>query len=492
MRTKNLFKGVLIITLCVLTHASVCGQEELLRNDSAKAQTLNLDLAQAIEIAISSSPTVKVADMEIQKADYARKEVIGSLFPNISASASYQRTLEKQVMAGLDPSAFSSGIADMLTPIYGALAEMGPPVMPPAQEESSNEPMKIGMDNAWNAGFSAGMPLINVPLWQSIKLTAEAVNSKVEAARASKIDMVAAVTDAFYGILNAQDSYSVLLKSYDTANENYRIAKTRYEQGLASEFDMIQAEVQVKNMRPTLLTVANGVELAKLQLKVLMGIPSSQPISVTGTLADYERNMFEIVNISDVDTTLADNTTIRQLEISAKLLERQLKLQKAQWYPTLSLSFVYQWVSNNNDFKFSEYQVFPYSMAGVTLSFPIFQGGARYYKQKQAKIAYDEMAYTMEDVRQQLGMQLQASIDQIRVSVEQITSTQDAVVLAEKGVTISQKRYEVGAGSSLELISSENALTQARLNHYQSIYNYIVAKNALDKVLGNAYNEYIR
>ncbi len=131
-------------------------------------------------------------------------------------------------------------------------------------------------------------------------------------------------------------------------------------------------------------------------------------------------------------------------------------------------------------------------MAGITLSFPIFQGGARYYKQKQARIAYDEMAYTMENVRQQLGMQLQASIDQIRVSVEQIASTQDAVTLAEKGVTISQKRYEVGAGSSLELISSENALTQARLNHYQSIYNYIVAKNSLDKVLGNAYNEYIK
>ncbi|MDR1729805.1 MAG: TolC family protein [Prevotellaceae bacterium] len=492
MRTKNLFRGVLITALYVLTYINVCGQEELLPDRPEQSQVLNLDLKKAIEIAISTNPTIKIADMEIEKADYARKEVIGSLFPNIGASASYQRTIEKQVMAGLDPGAFTSGIADMLTPIYEALAEMGHPVMPPAQEEGSSEPMKIGMDNAWSAGFSAGMPLINVPLWQSIKLTAEAVNSKVEAARASKIDMVAAVTEAFYGILNAQDSYNVLLKSFETANENLRIAKTRYEQGMASEYDMIQAEVQVKNMQPALLSVQNGIELAKLQLKVLMGVPSILPVSVVGTLADYERDMFEIVNISDVDTTLADNPTIRQLEVSAKLLERQLKLQKAQWYPTLSLSFVYQWISNNNDFKFSEYQIFPYSMAGVTLSFPIFQGGARYYKQKQARIAYDEMAYTMENVRQQLGMQLQASIDQIRLSVEQIGSTLDAVALAEKGVTISQKRYEVGAGSSLELISSENALTQARLNHYQSIYNYIVAKNALDKVLGNAYNEYVR
>jgi outer membrane protein TolC len=255
---------------------------------------------------------------------------------------------------------------------------------------------------------------------------------------------------------------------------------------------MIQAEVQVKNMLPMLLSVQNGIRLAKLQLKVLMGVPSHYPITVTGTLADYESNMFEIVNISDVDTTLADNSTIRRLEVAAKLLERQLKIQKAQWYPTLSLSAVYQWTSLNNDFNFSEYQIFPFSMAGVTLSFPIFQGGSRYYRQQQAKIASHEMSYTMENVRRQLGMQLQASIDQIRVSIEQISSTKEAVALAEKGMTISQKRFEVGAGSSLELISSENALTQARLNYYQSIYNYIIAKNALDKVLGNAYSAYVR
>ena len=491
MKTKNLFKGILITALCVLTHVNVCGQNSL--STPQPTQTLNLDLTQAITIAISTNPTIKVANMEIEKADYARKEVIGNLFPSINASASYQRTIAKQVMAGLDPGAFTSGITEMLIPIYQALYELGADVTPPTQESGGkSKPLKIGTDNTWSAGFSAGMPLINVALWQSIKLTAEAVNDKVEAARASKIDMVAAVTDAYYGILNAQDSYNVLLKSYDTANENLRISKTRFEQGLASEFDMIQAEVQVKNMQPVLLSVQNGIELAKLQLKVLMGMPSALPITVTGTLANYERDMFEIVSISDVDTTLADNSTIRRLEVATKLLERQLKLQKAQWYPTLSLSAVYQWTSLNNDFNFPEYQIFPYSVAGVTLSFPIFQGGSRYYRQKQAQIAYNEISYTMENVRQQLGMQLQASIDQIRVSVEQIGSTKDAVALAEKGVAISQKRFEVGAGSSLELISSENALTQARLNYYQSIYNYIIAKNALDKVLGNAYNAYIK
>lgn len=455
MKMKNLLKGVLIGALYVFTHINVYGQNSSSELRS-QGEPLNLSLDQAITIALSDNPTIVVANMEIEKANYAKKEVIGSLFPNINLAGSYTRNIEKQTM------------------------NMG------------GQTIAIGTDNSWAAGFSAGMPLINVQLWRSIKLTGEAVNQKVEEARASQIDMVSSVIEAYYAILNAQDSYEVLEKSYNTANENFRISKTRYEQGMASEYDAIQAEVQVKNLYPTLVSVKNGIDLAKLQLKVLMGLPADFPITIENKLADYEQEMFESVTLDDMDASLSDNPDIRQLEIATKLLERQLKLQKAQWYPTLSLAFVYQWTSQNDDFKFADYAWNPYSTVGLTLSFPIFQGGSRYYKQKQAKIAYDEMEYMMENTRRLLGMQLQANMDKLRVAIEQIGSTKEAAALAQKGVNISQKRYEVGAGSSLELISSENAYTQAQLSYYQAIYDYIVAKNALNKVLGNAYNEYIK
>jgi outer membrane protein TolC len=453
MKTKELFSGGLIVMLCFCLNTAIYGQEPVV--DSQGTDTLTIDLNQAINIALSENPTIKVADMEIEKANYAKKEVIGSLFPSIAGTAGYTRNIEKQVMS---------------------LGETS---------------MKIGSDNQWTAGFSAGMPLINVPLWQSIKLTDEAINDKIEASRASKIDMVANVTEAYYAILNAQDSYEVLLQSFTISKENLRIAQTRFDQGMASEYDVIQAEVQVRNIQPTLIATRNGINLAVLQLKVLTGLPADIPLKITGSLADYEREMFDVVTINDVDTSLADNPSIRQLEVATRLLERQLNLQKAQWYPTLSLSATYIWMSMNNDFKFKDYQFHPTSTIGLTLSVPIFQGGSRYFKQKQAQIAYDEMAYNMENTKRLLRNKLQASIDQLIVSVEQIESTKEGAALAEKGLAISKKRYEVGAGSSLELISSENALTQAKLTYYQAIYDYIVAKNGLDQVLGNAYEAYI-
>ncbi|MBO5799365.1 MAG: TolC family protein [Paludibacteraceae bacterium] len=460
MRTDKFLSRASFVALFAFMFGGVYGQDSLSvtasQPEPVKLDTLDLSLQQAIEVAMNENPTVKVNEMEITKANYARRESRAGLFPNIGASGSYTRNVKKQVMS------------------------------------FAGQNMEIGTDNQWSAGFNAGMPLVNVTLWKSIQLSDAAVDAKVQAALSSKISLVSQVIAGYYQILNAQDSYEVLKKSYNLAVENYDIAKKRYNQGMASEYDALQAEVQVKNLKPTLLSTENAIELLKLQLKVLMGVPSSQPIKVQGSLADYEQDMFEVADVTDMDSALMDNPTLKELEISTNLLEKQLELQKAQWYPTLSLSFVYQWISQNDNFKMADYEWNPYSTLGLTLSIPIFQGGARYYKQKQAQIAYDEMQYTVEDVRYKLGMQVQSAIDNIRVAVEKIEATKDAKESAEKGLRISQKRYEVGAGSFLELTSSDNANTQAQHAYFQAIYDYIVAKNSLDEVLGNAYNEYIK
>lgn len=453
MDTKGFIKKGVFTATCLLIQTSVFGQDTL--TVSAAPDTLQLDLNQAITIALDQNPTIKVAGMEIEKASYAKKESVANLFPTITASASYQRAIEKQTMS------------------------------------MAGQSLKIGSDNTWAAGFTAQMALINVPLWQSIKLTSEAVMEKVEKARGSKIAQVSGIIAAYYAILNAQDSYDVLQKSYNTANENLRIAKKRYENGQASEYDVIQSEVQVRNIQPTLLSCKNGIELAKIQLKVLTNLPADLPVEVQGKLSDYVNDDYRGMMMEEVDSTLKDNPNMRVIDVSTALLERQLKLQKASWYPTLGAQYAYQWTSLNDNFEFANYEWNPYSTLSLSLSWTLFQGGGRLYKQKQARIALDEMEFTREDTRRKLAMQLESCVDNLNVAAENIRSTKEAMELADKGLKITQKRYEVGAGSSLELTSAENSLTQSSLAYYQAIYNYIIAKNGVDEVLGNAYEQYI-
>lgn len=125
-------------------------------------------------------------------------------------------------------------------------------------------------------------------------------------------------------------------------------------------------------------------------------------------------------------------------------------------------------------------------MVGLSLSVPLFQGGQRWNRIKQAQIQLDEMTYTRENLIRNLNSQATIAIDNIRLNVKQIASSQSSVEEAEKAHDIQQKSFEIGATTYLDLRDSELSLTKARLAYFQAIYNYLVANSDLELLLGNA------
>lgn len=430
-----------------------------------KAQdTLVLDMEKALEIALSENPTIKVANKEIQKKQYAQKGSYASLFPQISFGADYNRTLKKQVM-------YMDGF-DM-----GSTEIPGMENMP-----SMDEGIEVGRDNNWSLGFNASMPIVNASLWKSLSISAVDVEMAVEQARSSKIAMVNQVKKSYYGVLLANDSYRVFKDSYDNAMENYLDIKRKFEQGTVAEYDLIRANVTVKNSEPNMLQAENALVLAKWQLKALLGMDLDMNIQCEGQLSDFESNLFG--DYLSTDTTLDSNTDLKQMDLQAKQLEKTMTMQKFEYLPTLSLTSMYQWTAMNNDFKFKNYMWNPYSMIGVSLSVPIFSGGSKFYKIKQTKNSIEQLNLQREDTQRNLQLAIKQYIDNMNTCVKRFDASQKGVEQAERGYMISQKRYDTGAGTLLEMNDSELALTQARLNFNQAIYDYMVAKADLEKVLG--------
>lgn len=430
-----------------------------------KAQdTLVLDMEKALEIALSENPTIKVANKEIQKKQYAQKGSYASLFPQISFGADYNRTLKKQVM-------YMDGF-DM-----GSTEIPGMENMP-----SMDEGIEVGRDNNWSLGFNASMPIVNASLWKSLSISAVDVEMAVEQARSSKIAMVNQVKKSYYGVLLANDSYRVFKDSYDNAMENYLDIKRKFEQGTVAEYDLIRANVTVKNSEPNMLQAENALVLAKWQLKALLGMDLDMNIQCEGQLSDFESNLFG--DYLSTDTTLDSNTDLKQMDLQAKQLEKTMTMQKFDYLPTLSLTSMYQWTAMNNDFKFKNYMWNPYSMIGVSLSVPIFSGGSKFYKIKQTKNSIEQLNLQREDTQRNLQLAIKQYIDNMNTCVKRFDASQKGVEQAERGYMISQKRYDTGAGTLLEMNDSELALTQARLNFNQAIYDYMAAKADLEKVLG--------
>lgn len=443
----------------------------------AKAQdTLKLDLGKALEIALSDNPTVKVANKEIQKKKYARKGSYAALFPQINFAADYNRTLKKQVMYmdGFDMGAGESG---------GTGSGSGETGSTEAPDLSQG--IEVGRDNNWSLGFNASMPLVNASLWKSLSISALDVELAVEQARSSKISMVNQVKKGFYNVLLANDSYRVFKESYDNAMENYLDIKKKYEQGTVAEYDLIRADVTVKNSEPNVFQALNSLALAKWQLKVLLGMDLNIPIACEGNLTDFETDLF--ADFLSTDTTLADNSELKQMDLQTEQLKKTLLMEKFDYLPTLSMTGLYQWTAMNNDFKFKNYMWNPYSMIGVSLSIPIFSGGSKFYKIKQTRVSIDQMNLQREDTERNLQLAVKQYMDEMNTSIKKFDASRKGVEQAERGYLIAQKRYDTGAGTLLELNDAELALTQARLNFNQAIYEYMVAKADLEQVLGQSH-----
>lgn len=430
------------------------------------SDTLHIDLKKALEIAFTESPTVKVANKEVEKKKYAHKGSYAALFPQVNYSMNYSRTLKKQVM-----------YMDM------DLGDMGDKLPPGMDASSMDKGFEVGRDNNWNTGLNAAMPLVNASLWKSLSISATDVELAIEQARSSKLALRNEVKKSFYSVLLANDSYKVFRRSYENALENYLDIKKKYEQGTVAEYDLIRADVMARNTEPSMLQAENACTLAAWRLKALLGMDLNVPIHCEGQLIDFQENL--LVDYLTTDTVLTNNSELKQLALQSLQLRKTLQLHKYDFLPTLSITGMYQWNAMNNDFKFHNYRWNPYSVIGLSLNIPVFSGGAKYYKIRQSRISLDQIKLQRDDVRRNIQLAVKQQMDNMKTCVKRFDAARKGVTQAERGYKIAQKRYNTGAGTLLELNDAELAMTQARLNYNQSIYDYMVAQSELEKVLGN-------
>ena len=334
--------------------------------DTTAAPTL-LSLEDALRIALSENASVKVADQEIERTGYARKGSYAALFPQINGSASYQRTIKKQVMymdgGGFDISGMlAETLANYLLPLYAQHPDVPfpTPAAPDQPEEgsTSNEGFSVGRWNTWSAGVNASMPLVNAQLWQSLRISDQDVELAVEKARSSRLETVNQVKQAFFACLLAREAFEVYKSAYENALENFEQIQRRYNAQKASELDLTRAKTTLSNAIPNVYDAESSMILSLWQLKAVMGVDLDSNVDVAGSLGDYADHMLYDLRESE-ELSLEDNSTMRQLAIQAEQLAGAIKVQQYAFLPSLSLSFNYALNAMTNDFKFSEYKWSP-------------------------------------------------------------------------------------------------------------------------------------
>lgn len=455
--------------------------------DTAAVSLLSLD--DVLRIALSENVSVKVADKEIQRAKYAQRGSYAALFPSIDGSASYQRTIKKQVMyMDFDMSSMMGGGAGagVDIPGMGGSEDQETPQTKASGSGSGSKSgggIEVGRWNTYSAGVSAAMPLVNAQLWKSLAISAQDVELAVEKARASRLDMVSQVKQSYFAVLLAKEAFEVYRGVYENALANFQQTERRYKVEKASELEYTRAKATVENAIPNVYNAESSVILALWQLKAVMGIDLDENIDVSGSLEDYAQSMYFDIHENE-DVSLDRNSTMKQLAIQAEELANTVKLQKYASLPSLNLAFSYSLNAMTNDFKFSEYKWSPYSFVGLSLSVPIFAGGKRYHAVKQAQVQLGEFELQKANTERQLKIAIRQYLSQMETAMKNRTAAEGAVKTADKAYSIAEKSYNVGRSTITELNDAQLALTQAKLGVSQAIYNFVVAKTSLEQVIG--------
>ncbi|MEA5126574.1 MAG: TolC family protein [Proteiniphilum sp.] len=471
--------GIALVAMCGLFRLSVANAQE---TDSG---ILHLDLETAVQIALSENPLVKVADMEIEKKTYAKKSAYGALLPQVDLIGQFQYTLKRQTMY-MDTDMGSlfgggSGGGGNLTPEEQSIAEVLGKLMAP-DPDAADEGIQFGRKNMWTGGVNVSLPLVVPSLWKNVQMSKVDLEIAVEQSRASKIDMTHQVKKAFYSTLLAKDSYDLFRETYKNDSLNLVDIKNKFDQGIVAEYDVITADVRLKSIIPNILQAESMLMISELQLKMLMGIDAEVPVEIVGSLSEYEESMFEAI-VPD-DNNLWGNSDLRQFDLEAMQAKNRHEMNKLQRLPTLTSSFNYSYISQNNNFKFGDYRWDPYSVIGVTLAVPIFSGGQRHHNIKQSQVQLYQLDEQRRNLKRGLDLSVKNSVELINKSIEQVVAAESSVAQANKGYEITKKRYETGMGTIVDLNAAALAVTNAELQYRNAIYDYLASRADLEKTLG--------
>jgi len=445
----------LIFLLAILMSRSQAFQAAPL---PAARDTLVLSIEQAIAMALHQNRDLMIAGEERVKANAQVGEAKSGAFPQLTASGQYMRYIKKQVMF-LPP-------GNAINPTDKTLL------------------FEIGSNNAYSGAVQLSQALFSRKVGVALQIAKTYRQLAAESYSAAQQAVVRDTRKAFYQILLAQKLVEANRQGLEVIQANYTNIQAQYRVGAAAEYDLLRAEVQLANTEPLVISAENGYQLAVNTLKNLLAIPLDQPVVIAGELS-YEELPAEVAKQAEAQA-LAVNPAIKQLSLQEQMLDRNISFEKAGNFPTLYAVGSYIWQSQDNTFKFGNYNWANTVNAGVSLSYPLFDGFRTRNRVQQAKVERNKVRYNRLKMEEGLRVQIQAGALRMAEARQRMSGQEKTIEQAQKAVRIAQTRFKSGVGTQLELLDAQVAMTRSQTNYAQALYDYLVSKTEWEFATGTS------
>jgi outer membrane protein TolC len=419
------------------------------------SQLLTLSLKEAQDYALAHNKMVLAAKSDVLATKAALWETISAALPQVEASGSFTDNLK--LMTTLLPGEF-----------FG--------------QPGVKIPVTFGSQFNSSASVQASMLVFNAPVSIGIETTKLARKLSQQNLDKSELDTKESVSSAYFLILVSEKSLELLDGNIANLKETLMSTRAMYSAGMAELTDVDQMISNVNMVENDRSSLERSIELNYNLLRLQLGVPATTEIRLTETLESLtsEINIEALVSQEFDHTQNIDYRLVEGQELMSSLA---LKSQKASVLPTIA--GFYNYGTNGMGDKVSDLRWFQNSMAGFSLSIPIFASGQRYARIRQAQINLEKARTTKDMVAEQLLLQeKQLRYNLVNANLQYI-SQKENVEVSKRVYASTENKYKQGMASSLELTQANSLFLQAENNYVSALMNLLQTKVALDKLLNN-------
>ncbi|MBT3824474.1 MAG: TolC family protein [Candidatus Marinimicrobia bacterium] len=461
---------------------------------SLHAEILELDLDQAIKLALENNVNMQNAQEDLLKAKAQRKEAFSSALPVVSAfgQVSHSFAIAAQPMSFpvpfgvLDAAGNPVPLTDNNGNTIPYTGQSGIPIPGQHLQQTGVQlvPLELafGSDNTMVYGLSLTQPLFEGRVIAAIRGANVYGDLATSAADVTRLSVIESTKKAYYGVLLADKMVTVMQNSLEVMQQNLANVTALYDQGKTAEFDVIRADVQVANQTTMVSNARKMKALAYAGLKRSCGLQIEQDIT---TLGELQVEIETDLNLADLERKMISNQPLlSQLEANVRLMKENILMVKAEFMPSIALTGSYQEMKSYNDDGFDDANFNESSSLALGINMPIFNGFGSTARVQKAKADHRKSEYQQHDMKENLLLELRSIFLSIQESSRKIDAGLKGVKQARKGVDMAQRLYQQGMASQLQVLDSQNASDQAELGLYQAYFEYNSARASLARALG--------
>lgn len=415
----------------------------VLCSQSVFAATLELDLEETIQRALLTNPNVKIAEYnrKAAKADYSAAKSARGISISLNHSTGRGGYADNQFFEGV------------------------------------NIGKQIG--NSHNNSVTATLPIFTGGELQGQIGQAKAnYRSMLSAEEQAYIEMKETATSGYFTMLDAGNMKTLRQESVDRLQAHLDNVIAQYNVGIVARADVLRSEVELANAKQDYITAANQYDVAEATLNNIIGTPLGTTLVLKDSLqyVPYDNDMAYCLAYSE-----EYRPELKQAEYGVDAAEAALVVARSGHMPKISASASNYWGGDGSNWPGDDDENWS---IGVTASMNIFDSGVTWSKIHAAQENLAKAKETQRQIKDAVELEVRTDYLNMREAEKRISTTQVAVASAEEDYHIAVVRYQAGVGTNIDVMDAQEALTQAKTNYYQALYNYNTSKAALNTSMG--------